>query len=329
MSDELIQMISDSLSSLLEEHCTPELLRGYESTGLTGDLWGEIEALGFVDLMLPEQDGGADLPLSALFELVFMFGKHLLPVPLSDTLIARALLHGAGKPLAAGSIVLASCKNQKDAITPPVMYASVAQYALVEHTQKIGLVPLEKNNLQSTTVDRSLTAVIDASAATFDGALTVDTSLEVISAALRAAEMAGMLARVLELTVEYANERSQFGKKIGRFQAIQQQIAVLAEEVAAARMAAKMAFKRNQFERVSAATAKMRAGSATKTVLAIAHAVHGAMGFSEEYDLQLYSRRLIEARFAYGSDSYWAKTLGAARMASVQQGSLDFVLTHY
>jgi len=329
MSNEMITLITDSLSALLEQKCTPSLLREYESSFLTQELWVEFEALGFTDLLLPEKNGGAELDLADLFELIFLFGKHLLPVPLADTIVARALLQKAGKPLPAGAIVLASVVSREQAATAPVMYAAAAQYALVEQEQKAALVKLEASQLQPCGVDRSLTASIPVQAFKFEGSPAFTVSFEVITAALRAAEMAGMVARVLELTVEYVNERSQFGKKIGRFQAIQQQIAVLAEEAAAARMAAKMAFSAEDFQMISAATAKMRVGNAAKTAASIAHAAHGAMGFSEEYDLQLYSRRLIEARLGYGSDSYWAKKLGAARMKNAGQGSLDFVLANY
>jgi len=329
MSNEMLTLITDSLRALLEQKCTPHLLREYESSFLTQELWAEFEALGFTDLLLPEQDGGAELDLADLFELIFLFGKYLLPVPLSDTIVARALLQKAGKPLPAGAIVLASVASGEQAATVPVMYAKTAQYALIEQAQKAALVELEASQLQPCGVDRSLTASIPVQAIKFEYSPAFAVSFEVITAALRAAEMAGMVARVLELSVEYVNERSQFGKKIARFQAVQQQIAVLAEEAAAARMAAKMAFASEDFQMISAATAKMRAGNAAKTSVAIAHAVHGAMGFSEEYDLQLYSRRLIEARLSYGSDSYWAKKLGVARMKSAGQGSLDFVLVNY
>src|SRR5580693_4040626 len=63
-----------------------------------------------------------------------------------------------------------------------------------------------------------------------------------LAAAVTAARMAGAMERLQEITLEWAATRKQFGREIGKFQAIQHQIAVLAEEVTAARMAAQIAF---------------------------------------------------------------------------------------
>ena len=75
----------------------------------------------------------------------------------------------------------------------------------------------------------------------------------------------------------------------------------------------------------AAAIAKQVASIAAVPVAEIAHAVHGAIGISEEYDLQLYTRRLHEWRLADGSEAYWAAQLGAARLAAANQSSVDFI----
>jgi acyl-CoA dehydrogenase len=71
--------------------------------------------------------------------------------------------------------------------------------------------------------------------------------------------------------------------------------------------------------------AKTRSSEASRDVVAIAHAVHGAIGVTEEYDLQLLTRRLKEWQLAFGSESYWAGMLGAARRSASEQSSADFV----
>ncbi|HEY1707734.1 MAG TPA: acyl-CoA dehydrogenase family protein [Rhizomicrobium sp.] len=133
-----------------------------------------------------------------------------------------------------------------------------------------------------------------------------------VSAALRAAPMAGALEATLLLSVTYARERHQFGKPLASFQAIQQQLAVLAEEAAAANMAAAAAFR--ALDRGEAAfecaAAKLRVNRAVKLGAGIAHQVHGAMGFTAEYALQRLTRLLWVWQSEFGNERYWADRIG-------------------
>lgn len=144
-------------------------------------------------------------------------------------------------------------------------------------------------------------------------------------AAAAAALMAGAMDAVLDMTLEYASVRQQFGREISKFQAVQHQLAVMAEEVATAKMAARLAFRGDvgdlTLER--AAIAKIRGGEAAQQVVAISHAVHGAIGISEEYALQRYTKRLRAWRLAHGGESHWAEALGRSVLAA-DGGFLDF-----
>ncbi len=133
-----------------------------------------------------------------------------------------------------------------------------------------------------------------------------------IAAATAAVLMAGAIAEIQAMTVDYAMLRKQFGREIGRFQAIQQQIAVMAEEAAAARMSAQLAFVGpvDTLSPVRAGTAKLRCAQAARSVSAIAHAVHGAIGMSEEHRLHHFTRRLRHLAAAHGGESWWAAKLG-------------------
>ena len=123
--------------------------------------------------------------------------------------------------------------------------------------------------------------------------------------------MAGAMQRVLEATLAYANDRAQFGKSIGKFQAVQQQLSVMAEQVFAARMAAEIGCAGDGIapHPLRAAVAKARASEAAEKVVAIAHAVHGAIGVTAEYDLQLHTRRLQEWRADFGSQATGMRSL--------------------
>ncbi|CPP56570.1 acyl-CoA dehydrogenase [Bordetella pertussis] len=113
---------------------------------------------------------------------------------------------------------------------------------------------------------------------------------------------------------------------IGKFQAVQHQLAVMAEHVAAARIATAAAFRAGlaQPALLPAAIAKARASEAAALAANTAHAVHGAIGVTEEYDLQLYTRRLHGWRLAHGSEAYWHQVVGAALMGS-GDGAVQFV----
>jgi acyl-CoA dehydrogenase len=135
-----------------------------------------------------------------------------------------------------------------------------------------------------------------------------------LGAMLRAAQMAGAMEAALDISTRYANERVQFGRPIGKFQAIQQQMAVLAEHAAASLVAVENAARAVAEGRTSAgfacAAAKISAGEAAGKVAEIAHQVHGAIGFTQEYRLHHVTRRLWSWRDEFGGEAYWARELG-------------------
>ncbi len=131
-------------------------------------------------------------------------------------------------------------------------------------------------------------------------------------AMMLAAKMAGALNAALDLSIQYTRERHQFGKPLASFQAIQQQLAVFAEEAAAADMAVAAAFR--AADRGNAAfeiaCAKLRANQAARISTGIAHQVHGAMGFTAEYRLQHLTKRLWAWGSEHGNERYWADWIG-------------------
>ncbi|MDB5447787.1 MAG: hypothetical protein JWQ97_3104, partial [Phenylobacterium sp.] len=131
--------------------------------------------------------------------------------------------------------------------------------------------------------------VADAEAALTQGGVDAGKA-RALAAAAAAAQMVGAMERVLEIVLDYANTRKQFGREIGKFQAVQHQIAVAAEEVMAARMAVQLAFTGAPLDisEVAAGIAKARAGQAARQVGPIGHAVLGAIGISQEHELHRY-----------------------------------------
>lgn len=142
-------------------------------------------------------------------------------------------------------------------------------------------------------------------------------ALRLAGALLRAQAMTGALERILAMSVQYAQEREAFGRPIAKFQAVQHNLAMLAGEAAAATAAsdgAMLAAAAHGFadERAlrAVAAAKIRVGEAAGAGAAIAHQVHGAMGFTFEHRLHQFTRRLWSWRDEHGQESEWAIRLG-------------------
>jgi acyl-CoA dehydrogenase len=145
-------------------------------------------------------------------------------------------------------------------------------------------------------------------------------------ALVRSGQMAGALDYLLHQASQYATERRQFGKPIGSFQVIQQNLAVLAGHTAAAGTAAANAFR--AADRGDAAfeiaAAKVRVGEAAGIGASIAHQVHGAIGFTYEHALQFVTRRLWSWRAEFGGEGDWAVELGR----SVAERGADALWPH-
>jgi acyl-CoA dehydrogenase len=141
-----------------------------------------------------------------------------------------------------------------------------------------------------------------------------------LGAAARAVMMAGALEEMLQVTVDYALERRQFGKAIAKFQAIQQQLAVFAGEVAASVRAADTLLVSDELSRLDVAIAKARIGEASGLSSEIAHQVHGAIGYTREHRLNQLSRRLWLWRDQFGNEHEWQQVVADAFLSDSGTG---------
>ena len=298
---------------MLESLSPPAAVRAIEAGASADALWGAIAESGFLDALVPEDRGGAGLSLSEICALWQALGRHAVPLPVGETMIARALLRDGPD----GPIALATASAGETIVA----FGQVADHVLVEAAGRLHLVEArgEPTGVFGSTALRLGSIAGEAVAAAPEG------GLRAIAAILRAALIAGAASRLTTMTAAYANERIQFGKPIGKQQALQQQMAVMAEDMVACRIAAQLGCAGGLPPSLAAAaTAKSITSTAAARLAATAHAVHGAIGISEEYDLQLYTRRLHEWRLADGSESHWNRLLGAARLAH-GGGSVDYV----
>jgi alkylation response protein AidB-like acyl-CoA dehydrogenase len=123
-----------------------------------------------------------------------------------------------------------------------------------------------------------------------------------------AAEMLGAARRCLDMAVEYAKVREQFGQPIGSFQAIRHKCADMLLEVenshAAVYYAAWALDAKAEDASLAASVAKAYVGDAARKVCGEAIQVHGGIGFTWEYDLHLYFKRAKALEVQYGDADY-------------------------
>lgn len=312
----------DPFNRLLEERCSATAVRAIEAEGPAETLWNEIAASGYLDALVGEEAGGAGLALGDITPLLMALGRHAVPLPVGDTMIARALLSRHGITPPDGPIVIAA-----GSASAPLPLAATAGHALVEHDGALVLASLSQAERVPTGEPHMLARFLVRQDRPSGPALPAGSvDLAALSAILSAAAIAGAGDRLLEMTVAYANDRVQFGKPIGKQQALQQQLAVMAEQVVAARMAAEIGCAAGlDGNRTAAAVAKRIASAAAVVIADTAHAIHGAIGISEEHDLQLFTRRVRASRIAAGGESYWAEKLGRLRIQAAHLTTVDFI----
>jgi len=321
MSNELLE----PFQRLLEDISPPDAVRRAELGDEAPAIWSALTASGFVDALLPEQDGGAGLSPADMAPLLIAAGRHLLPVPFGETMAARAIAAGAGSPLQDdGTMLLWPLDPDGKAlsIVPPIRGG--AGLALVQQGGSASVRTVVAGGRDGFGF---VTARLDeesAPLATF--ALDEDLVLH-WAVALSAATMAGAMTAVVDMSIAYVNDRQQFGRPLGKFQAIQQQISVMAERAAMANMAAQRAFARPLPgpSALDVAIAKPVVDAAASIVCAASHAAFGAIGITAEHDLTLFTRRLKRSQLAFGGALPWAKRLGRARLAHSAGTSVDFI----
>lgn len=305
---------SDALRHLLEDQCTPALVRRIERGESPAAFWTRLDESGFADALVPQEHGGAGLALSDVFPLMELCGMHATPVPLAETMLARALLANAGVERPGGSIALASSgpPSGGGVHCASVSFGRVADWVLVQQGAQCLILPAASAERGGAVFPLDAALTWGSAAVVAAKRVPGDHDLHALQACAAAAQLAGTLMSVFMRTLQYANERHQFGRPIGKFQAIQHQLSVLSEHALAARMAAQIGCQAAGAapERLRVAIAKARTSEAALEVAALAHSIHGAIGFTEAFDLQLFTRRLHAWRQAAGSESHWHDVLG-------------------
>ncbi len=297
-------------------------------------LWEALQGHGFTLVGIAEEAGGAGGELADAIAVARCSGRMAAAVPLADSVLVGAWAAAmVGLPLDDPGPVAAALYPSPLAARrsdgggwhvrgePGVVPWAGAAASLItivgsEPGPMVALCPLDGADL---TLDRNL-AGEPAAVVRLDVEVPEERvrpapewltpeAVRLRGALARAAMMVGAMERALELTVVYVTQRRQFGRALSRFQAVQQQVAEMAAEVAAAEAALQLAVATDAAHRAVAA-AKIRCGLAAGRTATIAHQLHGAIGFTDEYRLHRFTRRLWAWRDEYGSETEWSRALG-------------------
>jgi acyl-CoA dehydrogenase len=286
---------------------------------------------------VPEDCDGSGASMAEGFSVLSAAGRFAIAVPLAETMLAGWLLAQAkiASPLGAMTVAPAGPKDRialnadgtLSGRTRGVPFARDAKHIAVL-AQGAGGFSIALVDAAACRIEAGLNLASDGNdTVTFNNVAPVaikptpkgvdQNALMLMGGVARSLQIAGSLESMLDISVRYSNERVAFEKKISKFQAVQHNLAKLAGESAAALAAATSAAdaiaNSTSFDDalfLEAVSAKIRCSEAAEKGAAIAHQVHGAIGFTIEHILHRYTLRALAWRDDFGSESYWAVELG-------------------
>jgi len=332
-----------TVRSLLEKRCTAEELRSLwqSETGRSRERWHELGNLGLLGILVGEADGGLGMNECDVVLALEESGHAALPEPLVESaLVAPLLLAGAGactdgneertfdqsrrrewlSRIASGTAVV----TVGHPINPCVSDAHVADLLILERGGEIHALLPDQVELQpqpcSDLSRRLFTLNWQPSVATLLAAGEVARRL--LAHALDraafgvAAQQLSIARRLIDLAVDYAKQREQFGKPIGSFQAIKHMLANVAVKLEFARpavyRAAHSLATSSRSRSVDVSMAKEAADQAAVAAAKAALQVHGAIGYTWEVDLHLWMKRAWALQAAWGSTRWHRQRVAEA-----------------
>lgn len=313
-------MVAETATKIYTDLCGRDVPHQAEAGDYPQALWDALAENGLPLAWVSEANDGFGADYDEVFGAIWASAQAASPVPFAETLIANWMLDQAGLAPTEGSASFALSGHTPSADIPFGMHADKIVLFDEAH-QEISL-------FDNRAAVRSAEDALSPDGMTqfiFSGHLAEQSAktnlsrraIEAMILTVRAVQMAAAMEMALNISIEYVSQREQFGRPLSKFQAIQHQLAVAASECAAATMAATQAassIARNADDPEKAwheaVIAKVQISHSVETVTVPFHQVHGAMGYTQEYDLHHYTRRLWAWRDALGNEHLWSKLLG-------------------
>jgi alkylation response protein AidB-like acyl-CoA dehydrogenase len=308
------QAIKRTARDFLSDRLRPERWRALVESGAYDDgLWREVGELGWAGIHLPEERGGQGLGAVELAILMEELGYALAPSPYLASAAASLVLEHAGTG------------EQRERWLPPLAAGEALGSVGIVTDGEAPLVPDAQEAEVIVLLDGLSGMVVEASAAEIEPVSAIDSTrrfarvraasgeplagdpmpaLDRVEVAL-SAELVGIAQRAMEMAVEYAKEREQFGRPIGAYQAVSHRCAQMLLEVESARSttlyAAWAADHEPESLSLAASMAKSYAADAGWHVTSSSLQVHGGIGFTWEHDLHFFLKRARTNGHLFGS----------------------------
>lgn len=325
MKDE-VKIILDIFDKILLKNVDHHLRLNLEPNSTQfKTLKNEIISSELTKLLVKEDLGGAGMTLTDIIPIIQLSAQYGTPIPFIETIISNFLLSELNIKAENDFITLTNKtenilikKNKISGNFKSIPYLHLAEKILVETEiknqkyiilfKKGGKLTLEKNFLSEPKFD------LDASELEIISMMEKPEPIDVQNLLInvRSIQSFGAMEKILKLCIEYCSQRKQFGRTLSKFQMIQNHISEIALEVAAsgASLSTLKNNNKNFYNLKSTAIPKIRTGIASGKVIALSHQVHGAMGFTKEYELSYFTKALNSWRNEFGNEIYWQNILG-------------------
>lgn len=303
--------LRNAAAHLLAKEVPPKVVRtgwSQSSSDVVRTAWRKLTQVGVAGTIVEEHRGGLGLDANSLAPLLESIGYSGLPIPVVETVaVAAPILPNEIVPsVLAGDVIVAAQLAEGDLVP----FGQQAELILLRDSDTLRLHErdkLELHPVRAVDGSRALARLVRPAA---DAGTVLAADAATVTAAWRrgvlgtAALLTGLAQRLLEMTVEYVQRREQYGTPIGSFQAIQHALAdaLLALEFArpAVLAAAWSQAATASDVRPRTALAKVLASDAARLVARTALQCHGAMGYTTEYDLHLFAKRIWALASSWG-----------------------------
>ena len=330
-------IVTESAARIFADLADPQTINRLDDGAWKAPFWLALADAGLPLAWVPEQLGGAGASLADGFAVLGVAGRFAVAVPLAETLLAGWLLTRAGVAAADGPMTIAPSRPSDRIIfhADGTLSGSAIGIPFASEAEHIAVLVHGGEGIVVALVAASDCMVGEGQTLAGDPSNIVrfervkplryarapfgldQTALMLMGSVSRSVQTAGALESILSLSVSYANERIAFERPIGKFQAVQHNLARLAGETAAALAvsgsAANTITQSDSFDEAAfleGASAKIRCAEAATEGSAIAHQVFGAIGFTKEHVLHRFTLRTLAWRDDFGSENYWAAELG-------------------
>lgn len=351
LAPDISGIVADQAERLFAALATRALLQAADAGAWSSAAWQQMAEAGLPLALTPESRGGAGLPATEGFQLAQRAAWHALPLPLGESLLARALWCAAtassdepvdaDAPWTLADTVPGAVPVLRQADGGFVLHGQLARVPWATQAERVlawaqdeagighlvllptpsGQAPSHRNLANEPLADLTLDGLWLERAWVHRMPTQANPhGLRPHGALLRAHQMVGAMERCLESALGHATERTQFGRTISHFPAVQNLLVEATCETAAAeaslvgvtaRWSAGNETDAGAFA-LALATAKARTGEAAGRVAALCHQVHGAMGFTQEHTLHHLTRRLWAWRDDFGNETFWQREIGRA-----------------